>query len=170
MRIVSAIVRLINQTNRVVGGIVAMMIIVLTVLILLEVVLRYGFSAPTVWGTELTTLLFATYVLLGGGYALLKGDHVRMDVLYSRFSDRGKAVLDLITAPFALLYIGVLFVEGNSMLLEAIESKRTLSSDWAPLMWPWLLAMPIGVGLLGLQVIANMLSNFWMAATGRGLE
>lgn len=170
MRTVSAIVRLINQTNRVVGGIVAMMIIVLTVLILLEVVLRYGFSAPTVWGTELTTLLFATYVLLGGGYALLKGDHVRMDVLYSRFSDRGKAVLDLITAPFALLYIGVLFVEGNSMLLEAIESKRTLSSDWAPLMWPWLLAMPIGVGLLGLQVIANMLSNFWMAATGRGLE
>lgn len=170
MRTVLAIVRLINQTNRVVGGIVAMMIIVLTVLILLEVVLRYGFSAPTVWGTELTTLLFATYVLLGGGYALLKGDHVRMDVLYSRFSDRGKAVLDLITAPFALLYIGVLFVEGNSMLLEAIESKRTLSSDWAPLMWPWLLAMPIGVGLLGLQVIANMLSNFWMAATGRGLE
>lgn len=170
MGILATIVRFVNRLNRVVGGVVSMLVIGLTFLIVFEVVTRYGFSAPTTWGTELTTLLFATYVLLGGGYTLLKNDHVRMDVLYSRFSDRGKAVLDLISMPFALLYVGVLFIEGNSMLFEAIESQRTLSSDWAPLLWPWLLALPVGVGLLGLQIIANAVSNIVLAITGRGLE
>lgn len=170
MGILATTVRFVNQLNRFVGGIVSMLILGLTLLIVLEVISRYGFSAPTVWGTELTTLLFATYVLLGGGYTLLKNDHVRMDILYGRFSDRGKAVLDLISMPFALLYVGVLFIEGNSMLFEAIESQRTLSSDWAPLLWPWLLALPVGVGLLGLQIIANAISNAVLVITGRGLE
>jgi len=170
MGVLAIIIRSVNQLNRIVGHVVSMLVIGLTLLILLEVISRYGFSAPTVWGTELTTLVFATYVLLGGGYALLTGDHVRMDVLYSRFSERGRAILDLITMPFALLYVGVLFVESNSMLFEAIESQRTLSSDWGPLLWPWLLALPVGVGLLGLQIIANAMANFVLAITGRGIE
>jgi TRAP-type mannitol/chloroaromatic compound transport system permease small subunit len=170
MGVLRFIVRFINELNRVVGGIVAMLVLVLTGLILLEVIFRYGFSSPTVWGTELSTLLFATYVLLGGGYTLLKNDHVRMDIVYSRFSDRGKAVLDLISMPFAMLYIGILFVEGSSMLIDAYTTNRTLSSDWSPLLWPWLLALPVGVGLLALQIISNAISNAVLAFTGRGLE
>lgn len=169
MRAIAASVRLIDQLNRTVGRIVAVMILALTLLIVAEVVLRYGFSAPTVWGTELTTFLFATYVLLGGGFALLNGDHVRMDVLYGRLPPRGRAALDVLTAPFALLYCYVLLVEGGAMVAEAIATGRRHSTDWAPLLWPWLLALPVGAGLLGLQALAHLVRDGVRAATGRNL-
>ena len=62
MRAIAAWVRLIDGLNRMIGRVVAVMILALTLLIVAEVVLRYGFTAPTVWGTELSTFLFATYV------------------------------------------------------------------------------------------------------------
>ena len=157
MKAVKKLLDIVDGINRAIGGTVAMLILVLTVLIVFEVVLRYGFSAPTVWGTEVSTLLFATYVLLGGGYALYKGDHVKMDIFYSKLPDKGKAVADLITVPFVLLYCWVLFVEGGSMVTEAIESQRKFSTDWAPLMWPWLVALPAGALLLAMQAISNVL-------------
>lgn len=169
MRAIAASVRLIDRLNRMVGRIVALMILVLTLLIVAEVVLRYGFTAPTVWGTELSTFLFATYVLLGGGFALLNGDHVRMDVLYGRLPPRGRAALDVLTAPFALLYCAILLVEGGAMVAEAIATGRRHSTDWAPLLWPWLLALPVGAGLLALQVLAHLVRDAVRAATGRDL-
>ena len=158
----------IDGLNRVIGTSVSVLIIVLTILIVVEVTFRYLFSSPTVWGTELTSLIFATYILLGGGYTLLKNDHVRMDMIYQRFSEKGRAMLDLLTCPLALLYCVILVVEGGDMVAEAIASKRTLSSDWAPLMWPWLLALPVGSLLLGLQVISNTMRSLIVAFGQKG--
>ena len=157
MEILKRILDVIDRVNRIIGGSVAMLILVLTALITVEVVMRYALHAPTVWSGELSSLLFATYVLLGGGYALYKGDHVKMDILYTRLSDKGKAIIDLIAFPLVILYCWILMVEGWSMVSEAIETNRTFSTDWAPLMWPWLLALPLGALLLGLQVISNVL-------------
>ncbi|WP_187830410.1 TRAP transporter small permease subunit [Siccirubricoccus phaeus] len=162
--------RAIDTVNLWIGRVVALLILVLTILITYEVTLRYGFSAPTVWGTELSTYLFATFILLGGGFALLHGDHVRMDVVYSRFSPRGRAILDILTAPFALLYCAVLVIEGSAMVAEAMASGRRTSTDWAALLWPWLLALPVGAGLLTLQVLANLVRDAVRATLGRELS
>lgn len=169
MSALARLVRLIDALNRTVGRIVAVMVLALMALIVAEVTLRYGFAAPTVWGTELSTFLFATYVLLGGGFALLNGDHVRMDVLYGRLPPRGRAALDVLTAPFALLYCYILLVEGGAMVVEAIATGRRHSTDWAPLLWPWLLALPVGAGLLALQAVAHIVRDAVRAATGRDL-
>lgn len=169
MRAILLAVRLIDGLNRKLGRVVALMILALMALIVVEVILRYGFAAPTVWGSELATFLFATYVLLGGGFALLNGDHVRMDVLYGQLPPRGRAALDVLTAPFALLYCWVLMVEGGAMVVEAIETGRRNSTDWAPLLWPWLLALPVGAALLGLQALAHLARDAVRAATGRDL-
>lgn len=172
MDIVKKFLDAIDGFNRILGRSVALVILVLIGLITFEVVMRYVFSAPTAWGGELSTLLFASYVLLGGGYALYKGDHVKMDIFYSKLSDKGRAVVDLVAAPFVLLYCWILFVEGGSMVRDAIESHRTFSTDWAPLMWPWLLILPIAALLLGLQAISNVLrqliSAFGKAPSKKG--
>ncbi len=169
MSALARVVRLIDALNRTVGRIVAVMVLALMALIVAEVTLRYGFAAPTVWGTELSTFLFATYVLLGGGFALLNGDHVRMDVLYGRLPPRGRAALDVLTAPFALLYCCILLVEGGAMVVEAIATGRRHSTDWAPLLWPWLLALPVGASLVALQAVAHIVRDAVRAATGRDL-
>jgi TRAP-type mannitol/chloroaromatic compound transport system permease small subunit len=56
-----------------------------------NVVLRYLFSAGSVWAQELEWHLLAPLILFGMSYALLDGEHVRVDVLYGNFSARRKA-------------------------------------------------------------------------------
>ena len=54
-----------------------------------EVVSRYIFDAPTIWAHQSSYLLFGMQYLLAGGFALLHGDHVRVDVVYIKMSRIG---------------------------------------------------------------------------------
>src|SRR3546814_4778194 len=99
---------------------------------LYEVVLRYVFQAPTTWGNELITFIFAGYILLGGGYTLLHRDHVAMDIVYARLSRRTQAILDVLTAGFVILYCWILLRETGTMAYEALETGQRASSDWNP--------------------------------------
>jgi TRAP-type mannitol/chloroaromatic compound transport system permease small subunit len=104
MHRLSLFVRAIDDTNEWVGRIVAVGILLMTGIVSYEVVMRYGFRAPTIWATELITFIFAGYIFLGAGYTLLHRDHVGMDILYNRLPARAQAALDVLTAVFALLY------------------------------------------------------------------
>ncbi|MCP4690943.1 MAG: TRAP transporter small permease subunit, partial [Desulfobacterales bacterium] len=61
-----------------------------------EVVARYVFNAPTIWAHGTTQRIFAVYYFICGAYISLHGSHIRMDILYDRFSLRKKAILDII--------------------------------------------------------------------------
>lgn len=74
-----------------------------------DVLLRYLFSTGSVWSQELEWHLLVPLILFGMSYALRHGTHVRVDILYTRFPDRAKTVVDLVsallTAAIALLVI-----------------------------------------------------------------
>src|SRR3546814_20585741 len=59
-----------------------------------EVVARYIFNSPTNWVHESMFLMFGMQYLLSGGYVLREDSHVRVDVIYERFSERTKAIID----------------------------------------------------------------------------
>ena len=63
---------------------------------LYEVVMRYFFNAPTVWGMELAVLLFGPYFLFGGPYLLHLKGHVALDLVRQRLSNRWVRRLDLV--------------------------------------------------------------------------
>ncbi len=153
--------------NEGLGRIVAWWMLPMLFVMLYEVLTRYLFSAPTDWGTETTSFLFAAYTLLGGGYTLLYGDHVIVNVLYNRFSTRKKAMLDLITSVFFFLFCGVLLKEGTRFLWESIQTGRSSGSDWNPPLWPALIALPLGVFFMLLQGIAKFIKDLNIAQTGK---
>ena len=66
-----------------VGRATAWLALVIVVLMATNVVLRYLFSYGSVWAQELEWHLLAPLILFGIAYALLKGEHVRVDVLYA---------------------------------------------------------------------------------------
>jgi len=70
----------------------------IVVLMAVNVLLRYLFSEGSVWGQELEWHLLAPLILFGMSYALLHGEHVRVDVLYAGFSERRKLQVDLLSA------------------------------------------------------------------------
>ena len=92
-----------------VGRATSWVTLAIVVLMAINVLLRYLFSVGTVWSQELEWHLLVPLVLFGMSYALRHGDHVRVDIVYSRFSGRTKALVDLVsallTAAIAILVI-----------------------------------------------------------------
>lgn len=169
MNALRAIVRSIDRLNSVVGYVTALSILGLIGLVSYEVFLRYVVKAPTTWGNELISFIFAGYILLGGGYTLLHRDHVSMDIIYSRFSPRAQAIIDVLTAAFMLLFCWVLFEQTTIMAKEALETGQRAASDWNPPLFPVMVSLPIGAGLLLLQALARVVRDLHMALTGSPL-
>jgi len=169
MNLVRAVVRLIDKLNGAFGFVAAISLLGLVFLVCYEVFLRYVMKAPTTWGNEMISFIFAAYVMLGGGYTLLHRDHVAMDIVYSRYSDRGKAIIDLCTAGFMLLFCWVLFEQTFIMAKEALETGQRAASDWNPPLFPVLVSLPIGAGLILLQALARVARDLHLALTNQPL-
>src|SRR3972149_954401 len=100
------ILKLIDQISIRSGNIVSIINPLVMVFVVYEIVMRFVFNAPTIWANEATVYLLAIGYLLGGAYSLYYKAHVRVDILYLRFSPRTKATLDVITFFFAFVYMG----------------------------------------------------------------
>jgi TRAP-type mannitol/chloroaromatic compound transport system permease small subunit len=98
--------------------------------------------------------MLAAYYLLGGGYSMQLDSHVRMDLLYSRWSARRQALADAITSGFLLFYLVFLLVGGISSTIYAISYGQKNYSSWAPPLAPIKVIMCIGITLMLLQVVA----------------
>lgn len=169
MFIVRSAVRAIESLNSVIGSLTAVGLLILIALVVWEVFLRYVVNAPTTWGNELITYLFAGYILLGGGYTLLHRDHVAMDIIYAQLSPRKKAVIDVLTAGFVLIYCLVLLQQTGIMTYEAWEAEQRAGTDWGPPLYPVYAAMPIGALLLLLQAVAKLFRDLYTTFTGDDL-
>ena len=78
-----ALVRAIDRLSHLFGMLAAVLVIVLVTLMLYDVVLRYAFNAPTIWGNYLNTWLMGASFVLSIAYAMSTDSHVRVDLLYS---------------------------------------------------------------------------------------
>src|SRR5688500_15164481 len=90
------IIRLIDRFSDVTGKFIALTMLFLVATISYEVVMRYGFGAPTVWVYESSFMANGSAFMLGCGYALYKGAHVRTDIYWETFSERTKGIIDMI--------------------------------------------------------------------------
>ena len=81
-----------------VGRAISWITLVLALVMGANVFLRYGFSIGFIWSQELEWHLMVPICLFGMSYALRHGEHVRVDILYAKFPDRAKVVVDLVSA------------------------------------------------------------------------
>ena len=70
-----------------------------------EVIARFVFNSPTNWVHESMFLMYGMQYMLCGAYAYREDQHVRVDVFYTKFSPRGKAIADIITSVFFFIFI-----------------------------------------------------------------
>lgn len=117
-------------------------------------------KSPAIWVMEMAQFSMAAYYLLGGGYTLQQEAHVRMDVLYERFSPRLKAIMDLGTAFILIFYLGVLVWGGVSSTAYAFEFNQKNFTAWRPPLAPIKTIMTIGMALMLAQAISIMCKDF----------
>lgn len=134
--------------------------IVIVGLMATAVVLRYLFSAGTVWEQELEWHLLAPLILFGMSYALRHGEHVRVDILYARFSDRFKIFVDLVSAVLVIAISALIIWFSIKYVLQAYVIDEG-SPDPGGIPHRYLLKslIPIGFTVLLLQGIANVIAG-----------
>jgi TRAP-type mannitol/chloroaromatic compound transport system permease small subunit len=147
-------VRVVDAVNRVVGRLVMYMIFVMMGVLLLSSTSRTFFGVSYIWIVEMSQFLLAAYYLLGGAYSMQLDTHVRMDLLYSRWSPRRRAFTDTFTAFFLIFYLVFLLLGGISSTDYAITYDQRNYSSWAPPLAPIKIIMTIGIALMLLQAIA----------------
>jgi TRAP-type mannitol/chloroaromatic compound transport system permease small subunit len=138
-----------------VGRATSWLVLVIVVLMAVNVLLRYSLSEGSVWAQELEWHLLAPLILFGMSYALLHGEHVRVDVLYSGFSERNKLRVDLFSAVLCILISAVIIWLSSKYVLQSWAINEQ-SPDPGGLPWRWALKslIPIGFTLLILQSVA----------------
>ena len=73
------------------GRLLAWLVLAMALLTTVVVVLRYGFNTGSIMAQEAVTYMHGCLFMLGAAYALKSGAHVRVDIFYRNFSERGRA-------------------------------------------------------------------------------
>ncbi|OZG74474.1 C4-dicarboxylate ABC transporter permease [Hahella sp. CCB-MM4] len=151
-------VRYVDAVNRIVGR-AAMYLIFAMMGILLYSSISKTFFVPSLWTLEMAQFTMVAYYLLGGGYSMQLGDHVRMDLLYGHWSDKTKAWVDCFTILFLIFYLIILLYGGYSSTDYALQYGERSYSSWRPYMAPIKIIACIGIFLMLLQAIAMLFKD-----------
>ena len=148
----SRIERFIDLTGRATSWLA----LVIVVLMAANVLLRYLFSYGTVWAQELEWHLLSPLILFGMSYALLHGEHVRVDVLYGKFSPRKQLLVDLLSVVLCIaVSVAVIWLSINYVQQSWVIDEQ--SPDPGGLTHRWILKslIPLGFIFLILQSVAS---------------
>ncbi len=154
-------VRAITALNRWIFRLTVWLMAVVVPVMLYEVIARYVFNAPTVWGMELAVLLFGPYFLLGGPYLLHLRGHVALDVARQRLSAAWQRRLDLLNFPVIVLFCGILLYFSAPSAWSAFSYRETSFSAWNPPIWPVKAAVPVALALMLLQALAEWVRTLY---------
>ena len=142
-----------------VGRLTCLILVPMIVAMVYEVVARKLFVAPTDWAYDISRMLSGALFMLGAGYALMRGVHIRADFLYRLWPPRMQASVD------ALLYL-ILFFPGMLFFFYIsfeysfdawAKWERSMDTAWMAPLAPARTAMPLGALFLILQGIAEVL-------------
>lgn len=141
------------------GKLVAYWAMIAVLVYYYEVIARYVFNSPTNWAHESMFLMFGMQYLLSGGYALREDAHVRVDVIYERFSLRGRVIIDIISSFFFFVFATTLLVTGFIFASDSIDVWEVSFTEWAIQYWPVKITIVIGALLLLLQGAAKLMRD-----------
>ncbi|HUF45907.1 MAG TPA: TRAP transporter small permease subunit [Aestuariivirgaceae bacterium] len=158
-------VRYVEAVNRLIGRLAMFIIFAMMGVLLMSSVSRTALNISFIWTVEMAQFMLAAYYLLGGGYSMQLDSHVRMDLLYSRWSPKGQALADTITSVFLIFYLVVLLIGAVSSTNYAITYGQKNYSSWAPPLSPIKIIMTTGIAMMLLQAIAMFFRDM---ATVRG--
>lgn len=124
-----------------------------------EVVARYIFDTPTIWVHESSYLLFGMQYMMAGAYGLLHGSHVRVDVLYSKFSPVTQAGIDVFTSIFFFIFVVAMVYTSYTFFFDSVAIDERSLETWQVHFWPVKGAMLLGAVLILLAGISRFIKD-----------
>ena len=159
----------IDKFSKITGNIVCWILMPLILAMTYEVLARKLFLAPTIWAYDISRFLYGALFMLGAGYALSKGVHIRADFLYRNFKVKTQGIVD--TTLYILFYFpGLLFFfyMTTGFVQESImRNERGMDTAWMPYMWPIKACLWFGILFLLIQGISELLKSYYAMTKGK---
>jgi len=161
----------IDRVIMAIGHVVMWSNVVLIAVIILQVVLRYGFGRGMVMLEELQWHIYAIGIMFGASYAQTLDSHIRVDIISSRLSEKWKMRWDLFGIVFLLMpFIIVIFLQSLDFVGESFRlSERSDAPLGLPWRWAIKAVIPISFALLGVASLSRavrIVANLWRADHG----
>ena len=151
------------------GRIFCWLLVPLMLAMVWEVVARKLFVAPTMWAYDTSRMLNGALFMVGAGYALMRGVHIRADFIYRNWAPRGQALVD------AVLYLTPFFPAMVFFLIISFGYAEKAWERWELIMdtafmapvAPVRTAMPVGAALLIVQGVSELLKCIYTMQKNR---
>jgi len=158
----------IDKFSKWIGSVVCWILMPLIFAMTYEVLARKLFLAPTIWAYDISRFLYGALFMLGAGYALSRGVHIRADFLYRNFKTKNQGLIDFWL--YLLFYFPgliVFFYMTFGFVVESIQrGERGMDTTWMPYMWPIKTCLLIGIIFLLIQGFSELLKSYWAAKKG----
>ncbi len=127
------------RINRISGKILTIVLLLMTINVFYDVIMRYFFHNSSVGMQEMEWHLFSIIILFGVSVALLDEGHVRVDFLYDRYTPKRKALINIIGTVFFLLPLALLILFGSFSFVKDAYDIGEISEDPGGLPFRWII-------------------------------
>lgn len=131
---------------------IGLLLVATTLLVFIEVVLRFFFNTGLLWAQEATLYMSAWMVLMGASWGIREGAHIGVDALVKKFSPTMQKAITLTALALCLIYCG-LFLYGSWVYLSKMKMIGIEMEDIAIEKWKAMLCLILGFGLLALRIL-----------------
>jgi len=165
------LLRIIDSINETTGSLSSWLIIAMVIVILWEVIARYLFNSPTTWAFTSMRLIGGATIVLGWAYAQLHNAHIRVDVFYTNFSARTKALVDILgSVLFFFPLIGAFTYIVISRELQVLMTGQLLTfSFWGSPSSLYGVVIMLGLLFTCLQFTAQLIRDIYTLAKGKAI-
>ncbi len=160
MKALLALSRAIDAMNAHLGRFADVCVVLATVISAGNAMARYAFDKSSNAWLEIQWYLFAAMVMLGASYTLRMNEHVRVDILYTRLSDRGQKWLDLIgTLMFLVPSMLIIAWLAWPFYMQSWSIQETSTNAGGLIRWPVKVLLPLGFVLVALQGLSEIIKR-----------
>lgn len=152
--------RWIDRLNEFVGRWVSWLVLAAVVISAVNAVVRKAFGTSSNAFLEIQWYLFSAVFLLAAGYTMLRGEHVRIDIILGRFSKRTQIKVEIFgIVAFLFPFVIVVIELVMPLVIRAYTSGEVSSNAGGLIRWPVFALVPVGFALLGLQGISELIKR-----------
>lgn len=153
-----AFVKIVATVSQACGMFAAALVGSAIVVVCQMVVMRYFLNESTIWQTEYVIYSLVGATFIGSPYVLLIRGHVNVDLLPHYLGAGGRRILALVASAGGLAFCLVLTWTGYQLFHEALVNGWTTDTVWKLPLWIPYLTLPVGIGLLSLQYLADIIA------------
>jgi TRAP-type mannitol/chloroaromatic compound transport system permease small subunit len=136
------------------GKITCYLVFIIMLITTLDVVARYVFNRPLLWGWLLNRQLFGVFILFAGVFTLLKGEHIRIEILYDHFPPKVKTIARWISAAAMISFLGILVWQTSWLGCNSLMNNEKAAGAFRIPLYPFKLLIPVVAFLFLLQGIS----------------